>query len=165
VGANPVDRGKPGSKVHLICDGQGLPLAVVVTAANVNDSVVFEGLLDDVPAVRMPSGRRRRRPGTVHADKGYDAWHCRAYLRRRGIKARIARRGIESSERLGRQRWRVERALSWLSCYRRLQVRWDRDSAHWFAFVLLACTLVCCNRVQSAPADPSSLRPRCRPTR
>jgi transposase len=78
VGANPVDRGKPGSKLHLICDGQGLPLAVVLTAANVNDSVVFEGLLDDVPAVRTLSGRRRCRPGTVHADKGYDARHCRA---------------------------------------------------------------------------------------
>jgi hypothetical protein len=42
----------------------------------------------------------------------------------------------------------VERALSWLSCYRRLAVRWDRDSERWFAFVLLACTLVCFNRLQ-----------------
>jgi transposase len=165
VGANPVDRGKPGSKLHLVTDGQGLPLAVAVTAANVNNSVVLEGLVDDVPAVRTPSGRRRCRPGTVHADKGYDARHCRAYLRRRGIKARIARRGIESSQRLGRQRWRVERALSWLSCYRRLQVRWDRDSARWFAFVLLACSLVCGNRLQSASADPSDLRLQSRPTR
>jgi hypothetical protein len=80
-----------------------------VTAANVNDSTMFEALMDDVPAVRTPSGRRRCRPGAVHADKGYDARHCRAYLRRRGINARIARRGIESSKRLGRYRWRVER--------------------------------------------------------
>jgi len=78
--------------------------------------------------------------------KGYDARRCRAYLRRRGITPRIARRGIESSQRLGRQRWRVERALSWLSCFRRLQVRWDRDSGRFFAFVLLACTLVCFNQ-------------------
>jgi transposase len=96
-----------------------------------------------------PSGRRRCRPGAVHADKGYDARHCRAYLRRRGINARIARRGIESSKRLGRYRWRVERALSWLSCFRRLQVRWDRDSGRFFAFVLLACALVCGNRLWS----------------
>jgi IS5 family transposase len=98
VGANPVDRGKPGSKLHLVCDGSGLPLTVAVTAANVNDSTMFEALMDDVPAVRTPSGRRRCRPGAVHADKGYDARHCRAYLRRRGINARIARRGIESSK-------------------------------------------------------------------
>jgi transposase len=118
-----------------------------VTAANVNDATVFEALLDDVPAVRTPSGRRRCRPEKVHADKGYDARRCRAYLRRRGITPRIARRGIESSQRLGRQRWRVERALSWLSCFRRLQVRWDRGSGRFFAFVLLACVLVCLNRL------------------
>jgi hypothetical protein len=99
-GRNPVDRGKPKSKLHLVCYGQGLPLAVALTAAKVNDSVVFfEGLVDDVPALRTPSGRRRCRPDTVHADKGYDAWRCRALLRRRGIGPRIARRGIESSER------------------------------------------------------------------
>jgi hypothetical protein len=57
------------------------------------------------------------------------------------------RRGIESSSRLGRHRWRVERSLSWLSCDRRLQVRWDRDSERFFAFVLLACALVCFKRL------------------
>jgi hypothetical protein len=71
----------------------------------------------------------------------------RAYLRRRGIKPRIARRQIESSTRLGRHRWKVERSLSWLSCFRRLQVRWDRDSGRWCAFVLVACAVVCFNRL------------------
>jgi transposase len=147
VGANPVDRGKPGSKLHLVCDGSGLPLTAAVTAANVNDTTLFPAVLDDVPPVRTPSGRRRTRPGTVHADKGYDSHANRSYLRRRGIRARIARRGIESSTRLGRHRWRVERSLSWLSCFRRLQVRWDRDSGRWFAFVLVACAVVCFNRL------------------
>jgi IS5 family transposase len=142
VGANPVDRGKPGSKLHLVWDGRGLPLTVVVTAANVNDSTMFEAVLDDLPAVRTPLGRRRRRPDKLHADTASDARRCRQYLRRRGITARIARRGIESSQRLGRYRWRVERALSWMSCWRRLQVRWDRDAGRWFAFALLACALV-----------------------
>jgi hypothetical protein len=41
----------------------------------------------------------------------------------------------------------VERALSWLSCYRRLQARWDRGSGRFFAFVLLACALVCFKRL------------------
>jgi pimeloyl-ACP methyl ester carboxylesterase len=58
------------------------------------------------------------------------------------MAARTARRGIESSQRLGRYRWRVERALSWMSCWCRLQVRWDRDAGRWFAFALLACALV-----------------------
>jgi len=42
---------------------------------------------------------------------------------------------VESSARLGLHRWKVERSLSWLSCFRQLQVRWDPDSARWFAFV------------------------------
>jgi hypothetical protein len=73
VGANPVDRGKPGSKLHLVCDGGGLPLTAVVTAANVNDTTTFQAVVDDIPLIRTPSGRRRCRPGKLHADKGYDS--------------------------------------------------------------------------------------------
>jgi transposase len=58
---------------------------------------------------------------------------------------------VESSTRLGRHRWRVERSLSWLSCYRRLQVRWDRCSGRFFAFVLLACAMVCLNQLNAHP--------------
>jgi transposase len=108
---------------------------------------MFIAMVDDIPPVRTWSGRRRHRPGKLDADKGYDSRANRAWLRRRGITARIAQRGIESSTRLGRYRWRVERALSWLSCFRRLQVRWDRGSERWFAFVLLACALTCFKRL------------------
>ena len=108
---------------------------------------MFEAVLEDVPPVRTPSGRRRTRPGKIHGDKAYDSKANRAYLRRRGITPRIARRGVESSARLGRHRWKIERSLSWLSCWRRLQVRWDRDSGRFFAFVLLACAVVCFNRL------------------
>jgi IS5 family transposase len=62
------------------------------------------------------------RPEKLHADKGYDFPRCRRFLQRRGISSRIARRGVESSERLGRHRWVVERTLAWLSGYRRLTV-------------------------------------------
>jgi IS5 family transposase len=119
----------------------------VVTAANVNDTTLFQAVVADIPPIRTPAGRRRTRPAKVHADKSYDSRANRAYLRRRGIKARIARRGVESSTRLGRHRWRVERSLSWLSYWRRLQVRWDRDAGRWFAFVLVACAVVCFNRL------------------
>jgi hypothetical protein len=42
----------------------------VVTAANVNDTTMFEAVVDDLPPIRTPAGRRRTRPGAVHADKG-----------------------------------------------------------------------------------------------
>jgi hypothetical protein len=122
-------------------------LTAAATAANVADTTMFQVILDDVPPSRTPSGRRRTRPAAVHADKAYDTATNRAWLRRRGIRPRIARRGVESPVRPGRHRWRIERALSWLSCFRRLQVRWDRDAGRWFAFVLLACAVACFNRL------------------
>jgi IS5 family transposase len=78
----------------------------VLTAANVHDSKVFEELVDTVMPIKLPGkGRPRKRPEKLHADKAYDAKKCRKALRRRGIKSRIARKGLETSERLGRHRW------------------------------------------------------------
>ena len=75
--------------------------------------------------------------------KGYDYPRCRRALRRRGICLRIARRGIEPSERLGRHRYVVERSLAWLVGYRRLQVRYERRADILLGFVYLACALIC----------------------
>jgi transposase len=124
TGPNPTDRGKPGSKRHLVVDRQGIPLAVLLTAANVHDSTVLEAALDAVPPVRQPRGRPRRRPRKLHADKAYGYPRCRRACRKRGIVPRIARRGIESSERLGRHRWVAERTLPWIARCRRLVVRY-----------------------------------------
>jgi transposase len=112
-----------------VIDASGLPLAVGLSAANTHDSQLLEPLVDAVPAVIGPRGRPgrpRQRPAKLHADKGYDYPTCRRALRRRGIRPRIARRGLESSQRLGRHRWKVERSLAWLLANRRLTVRYDR---------------------------------------
>jgi transposase len=148
VGKNPTDRGKPGSKRHLVSDREGIPLAVVLTAANVHDSKVFEEIVDQIEPIRRPAGkpgRPRKRPAKLHADKGYDFPRCRKALRERGIKARIARRGKDTSERLGRHRWVVERTLAWLARYRRLSVRYERRADIHEAFLHLGCSLICLN--------------------
>jgi transposase len=112
---------------------------------------MFEALLDDIPPIRMPTRRRRHRPGKVHTDKAYDHRRCRAYLRRRGITSRIARRGVESSATLGRHRWTIERTIAWLGGWRRLRVRYDRSSERFYAFALLACSVICFNALQQPP--------------
>ena len=81
----------------------------------------------------------------MHADKGYDFRRCRQALRNRGISSRIARKGRESSERLGRHRWVVERTLAWMARYRRLTVRYERRAEIHEAFLHLACSLICLN--------------------
>ena len=123
-------------------DRRGTPLAFCLTGANTNDSMVFEALLDAIPSVRQRRGRPRKRPDKLHADKGYDFPKCRRALSRRRIKVRIARRGVEPSERLGRHRWVVERTLSWLSRFRRLRVRYERRLDIHDALVRLGCALI-----------------------
>ena len=118
-----------------------------MTAANTLDAVVFEAVLDDIPPVRTPAGQRRCRPEKVHADKAYDNRRCRGYLTRRGIKVRIARRGIEPSQRLGRHRWKAERSIAWRAGCRRLRIRHDRDAERFFAFAMLGCARLCYNRL------------------
>jgi len=78
-------------------DGTGVPLASLLTGANRHDSVAFETLLDAVPPIRQPNGRRRKRPAKLHADKAYDIPRCRRALTQRHIRVRIARKGIDSS--------------------------------------------------------------------
>jgi transposase len=151
TGANPVDRGKRGSKYHLLVHATGLPLAVGLSAANTHDSQLLEQLVDAVPAIIGPQGRPgrpRRRPTKLHADKGYDYPTCRRVLRRRGITPRIARRSVESSQRLGRHRWKVERSLAWLVANRRLTVRYERRADMLSALLHLACTLICVRKLR-----------------
>ncbi len=126
-------------------DRGGLPLASLLTGANRHDSVVFEELLDAVPPIRQPNGRRRKRPGKLHADKAYDIPRCRQALTRRHIKGRIARKGVDSRQRLGRHRWVIERTLAWLNRYRRLTVRYERRADIHQVFLTLGCCLICFN--------------------
>jgi transposase len=86
--------------------------------------------VDAIEPIKRPVGRPRKRPAKLHADKAYDSKPLREELRRRSIRPRIARRGIESSERLGKHRWVVERMLAWLNRYRRLRIRHERRAGH-----------------------------------
>ena len=150
TGPNPTDRGKPGSKYHLLFDANGLPLHALLSAANTHDSKLFEPLLETNPAVRGRRGRPgrpRRRPDKLHADKGYDYRRCRPYLHRRGIKVRIARRGIEDKSKLGRLRWVVERTISWLLRFKRLGLRYDRTERTTLPLLTLACAVINARRL------------------
>nr|WP_230416179.1 IS5 family transposase [Micromonospora tarapacensis] len=146
TGPSPVDRGKPGSKIHAMSDRGGLPLTVEVSAANVNDHIVLADVIDGVRPVCQPVGRPRKRPGKLHGDKGYDYLSCRKIPARRGITARIARKDVESSTRLGRHRYVVERCLERVTRFRRLARRYERKASHDTGFLRLACALICYRR-------------------
>lgn len=122
-------------------------MAVAVSGANVHDMNGLKPLVHAIPAVRSRRGPRRRRPAKLHADKGYDYDSLRHWLRHRNITPRIARIGLESSHKLGRYRWVIERTISWLVNYRRLAVRWEHTACNFAAFLTLAATLTCFKKI------------------
>lgn len=105
TGPNPTDRGKNGATVYVICDRNGLPISGGISAANLHDSQALIPLMRGIPPLRSRRGPRRRRPDRLHADKGYDFDYLRNWLQRRETVPRIDRRGVETSNRLGRHRW------------------------------------------------------------
>ncbi|MGV9261316.1 IS5 family transposase [Streptomyces sp. NPDC003703] len=143
TGPNPVDRGKKGSELHVLSEARGIPLTIAVSGANTHDSQALKPLTRGIPAIRSRRGPRRRRPVRLRADKAYFSADHLTWLRGRGLIPRIARPGIESSERPGRHRWKTERTISWLFGYRRLTVRYERKGSHFLAFLGLAAALTC----------------------
>ncbi len=112
TGPNPTDRGKKGVKRHVLTDGRGVPLSLVVTGANVHDQKGLAPLLAGIVAKRPKP--RKYKPQTMCLDKGYDTQPCRHAIERRGYRDGIKSRGIERQEKRNNpnkraRRWVVER--------------------------------------------------------
>jgi len=150
TGPNPTQRGRSATKHHILVDLEGAPLTVLQSGANVHDSMIVEEEVDSVEPIKGSGrGRPRKRPEKADGDEAYGDRKCRRALGWRGIKYRIARRGVESSERLGRYRWVVERTIiSWLGCYRRPGVGYERRDEIHRAFLDLGWSLICWNQLQ-----------------
>src|SRR5690242_17756063 len=147
TGPSPVDRGRPGSKHHVLTDGHGIPLALSLTGGNRNDVTQLLPLLDKVPPIRRRVGRPRRRPDCVLADRGYDPDKYRRLVWAKNIKSRIARRGVPHGSGLGAHRYVVERTIGLLHWFRRLRIRWEiRDDIH-EALMTLAAAIICWRRL------------------
>lgn len=135
----------------MLTDGQGIPLAIQHTAANVHDSQMALPLVDAVPAIKQPTGRPRQRPDCVLADRAYDAEDkIRRPLRRRGIRPLIAQRNEEHGSGLGEFRYVVEAFFDWLFNWRRLRVRYEKRPDIHDAFLSLGCAMICWNKVRAA---------------
>jgi len=136
TGPNPTDRAKSGTKRHVLSDGGGVPLAVVITAANVPAMRVVGELLD-ARVLRAPAGTEQ------HAclDKGYDYADAERAVRRRRYVPHIRGRGEERRRcRRGEcaRRWVVERTHSWFNRFRKLLIRWEKRPQNYLALVQFA---------------------------
>ena len=159
TGANPTDRGKCGSKRHLLTEGKGLPVALVLSGANRTDMKKLAELLDakviEPPAplevVAAADGAEPAQAGPhLTLDRGYDYEECREAAEARGYTVHIPPpRGAErpapppgDPARHPARRWVVEVAHSWFNRFRRLLTRWEKQADNYLGFVQLAACLI-----------------------
>lgn len=150
-------RGGLTTKTHALVDGQGRPLALIVSPGQANDSPVLPKLLAELRVARRGPGRNRTTPELLRADKAYSARGHRAMLRRRGIKAVIPEPADQIAHRQhrGRRGGRpvsydiddyknrnvVERFFNRMKNWRGLATRYDKHALIYRGGVVLAAIL------------------------
>ena len=141
----PTKRGK-GTKLVLVADGQGLPVACPIASARPAEVTLARGR-GTLDKVRRPKAKRVI---PVVADRTYDSDTLRHQLRLSGWdlvsphrRGRV-RRPTQDGRKL--RRWKIERTFSWLGNYRRFLVRHEFYSFVFAAFIKLACLLILVKR-------------------
>jgi hypothetical protein len=140
TGPNPTDRGKAGTKYHIVASTDGIPLGVVPSAANVHDTRLFPHLLRLAQVVCAAIGR-------LYADAGYDSAENRRLCLRDGIEPHIREVGAPHGSGLGSVRCVVEHDCAWLLANKRLDRRQDRLGRIILALLTAACAFVIANRL------------------
>ncbi|EMN02491.1 transposase, IS4 family [Leptospira noguchii str. 2007001578] len=145
TGKNPTDRAKLGVKRHILTDGNGIPLAITLSGANVHDK---HNVKETLNSILIFSGRRKKKPKHLCLDKGYDFKDTEKLIRRRNIRPHIRRRGEKPL--IGKyngkpRRWVVERTNSWHNRFRAILIRWERKSENYMASLYLASTIIVFN--------------------
>jgi transposase len=141
----PTKRGK-GTKLMVLVDGTGLPLAIDVDSASPADVRLIEPLIDEAVTPEVP--------GRLIYDRAADSDPLRQRLANRGIelicphrRGRIRPR-IQDGRPLRRfrRRWIVERTIGWLQSFRRLVTRYEYYSFLFHGFAKLACLMIVLRR-------------------
>ena len=152
IGKSPVNRGRPSTKLHLVCDGRGVPLALVLGPGNRHDCVHALAAVDAVPCLRL------RRRGARTGQRAARRPRLRRRLAPRGAARarhqtadpRTQTRNRRVRDAQARQRWPIERTNAWLHNQRRLNPRWERRDELYLAFAQLAAALILCRRLNNA---------------
>lgn len=145
TGKNPTDRGKLGTKRSLLDEGRGVPLAIVVGAANNHDQTLVEHTLVSI-VVGRPEPTDEA-PQNICLDKGYDSHKTRGEVEAMKYTPHIRSRGEEKrdlSEIPGAKarRWVVERTHSWLNRFRKILVRFEKKSCNYLGLLQFACAII-----------------------
>lgn len=140
TGPNPTDGSKPGTKYHVAVLTDGLPLAVVASAANVHDTRLFPDLLRLTQVVCATIDR-------LYADAGYHNADNRWFCLRDGMRPYIRKIGEPHGSRLGKVRCVVEHGCAWLLANKRLDRRHDRLGRIILALLTTAAIFIVASRL------------------
>jgi transposase len=140
-------RGGFSTKIHILCDGQGLPLHFHLTAGQTNESTVLDELLVGADALLLDEdGQRIAWPFALGGDRAYRANWIDEYLLDLGIQAVIPSRETEHRElrlvefdkEAYRRRNIVERLIGWLKESRRIFSRFEKTAKNFGGMLTLA---------------------------
>ena len=139
-----VSPGGFGSKVHLISDAAGLPIARVLTQGNRNEQPVFDDLLDQAFC-----NCRGRWPLRLAADKAYSKDLLRRRLRELWIEVVIPWRRHEHlhdrtplNESAYKGRNVIERCVGRLKEMRRIGTRYEKLAGNYSAMLTLGMAVL-----------------------
>jgi len=124
------------SKLHVVCDGQGRPLVMLLSEGQMSDYKGALLMFDAMPRARALLG-----------DKGYDADWFRSALAERGIEPCIPSKtnrkvAIPHDRMLYRQRHRIENMFGKLKDWRRIHTRYDRCAHTFMSAISIAATVI-----------------------
>jgi transposase len=130
-----------------LCEGQGLPITVLLTPGQQHESTMLDALLDAV-AIGGKPGAPRQRFQTVSGDKGYDGADLRQTILDHGSTPLIPHRKRadgsyrEEAEDFDKAAYKrrnvVERLIGKLKEFRRVATRFDKLAESFRCFVLIA---------------------------
>lgn len=140
-----------GRKRHIVVDSMGLLLAVLVTAASVDDAAAAPALFARLEG--QPMGKVRR----MFADGKYHNWKLYEWVEENARWGLAIIRRPEGSVGWVKLpiRWTVERTFAWLGRCRRLSKDRERSVLSSEAFVKLAMIQLMLNRLCPSNADPA----------
>ena len=141
---------KKGSKRHLLVDGRGVPLPIVVTGANVNDGKRLDEVLSTIMVKRELTPHRRNKH--LCADAGYRSAENLRIIEDHGYIAHVVdrRKEIDLKRRdpsKKSRRWVVEVCHSWFNRFRKLLVRYEKLERSFVALNHLAAAIIAFRKV------------------
>ena len=125
------------TELHAICNSQGRPLDLFITARQVSDYAGVRALLSSLPDVDWLLG-----------DQGYGADWFREALKDKGIRACIPGRKqrtepIKYDKRRYKRRNRIEIKFGGLKDWRRVATRYDKCPKVFLSAIALAVIVTC----------------------